>query len=150
VNGEEALLVSHLSAFSFIGADNVKGTSFQGFAMETENTKRSGASISSLKDAQRVVQAGGSASWGKLVELSENKRREGLGFVPSSDLPKTKTVVEPIRGTFHSSGFIHALSKANAITEDDPEGMPRSFVTPGKVNHNSVVVDVPFVAHLSK
>jgi len=29
VNGEEALLVSHLSAFSFIGADNVKGTSFQ-------------------------------------------------------------------------------------------------------------------------
>jgi len=29
VNGEEALLVSHLSAFSFIGADSVERTSFQ-------------------------------------------------------------------------------------------------------------------------
>ena len=150
VNGEEALLVSHLSAFSFIGADNVEGTSFQGLAMETGTAERSRASISSLKDAQRVVQAGGSANWGKLIELPENKRREGLGFVPSADLLKTKTVVEPIRGTFHSSGFIHALSEANAITEDDPEGMPQSFVTPGRVNHNWDAVDVPFVAHLSK
>jgi len=150
VNGEEALLVSHLSAFTFIGADHVEGTSFQGFAMETENTEKSGASISSLRDAQRVVQAGGSASWGKLVKLPENKHREGLGFVPSVDLPKTKTVVEPIRGIFHSSGFIHALSEANAITEDDPEGMPQSFVTPGRVNHNWDAIDVPFVAHLSK
>ena len=82
--------------------------------------------------------------------MPENKRREGLGFVPSADLLKTKTVAEPIRGTFHSSRFIHALSEANAITEDDPEGMPQSFVTPGRVNHNWDAVDVPFVAHLSK
>jgi len=127
VNGEEALLVSHLSAFSFIGADHVEGTSFQGLAMETGIAEKSGASISSLKDAQRVVQAGGSASWEKLVELPENKYREGLGFVPSADLPKTKTVVEPMRGIFHSSGFIHTLSEANAITEDDPEGMPHAL-----------------------
>ena len=73
-----------------------------------------------------------------------------MGFVPSADLPKTKTIVEPIRGTFHSFGFIHALSEANAITEDDPEGMPQSFVTAGRVNHNWDAVDVPFVAHLSK
>jgi len=150
VNGEEALLVSHLPTFSFIGADSVEGTSFQGLAMEVENTKKSEASISSLKDAQRVIQAGGSAGWGNLIELPKNKRREGLGFVPSADLPKTKTVVEPIRGTFHSSGFIHALSEANAITKDDPEGMPQSFVTPRRVNYNWVVVDIPFVAHLSK
>jgi len=85
-----------------------------------------------------------------LVELPENKHREGLGFVPSTDLPKTKTVVEPMRGIFHSSGFIHTPSEANAITEDDLEGMPQSFVTPGGVNHNWDAVDVPFVAHLSK
>jgi len=150
VNGEEALLVSHLSAFSFIEADNIEGTSFQGLAMEAEDAKKNEASISSLKDAHRVIQAGGSASWGKLIELPENKRREGLGFIPSADLTKTKTVVEPIRGTFHSFGFIHALSEANAITEDDPEGMPQSFVTPARVNHNWDAVDVPSVAHLSK
>ncbi|XP_039685658.1 uncharacterized protein [Medicago truncatula] len=76
VNGEEALLVSHLSSFSFIGADDVEGTPFQGFTIEDKNAKRNEASISSLKDAQKVIQAGGSASWGKLIELPENKHRE--------------------------------------------------------------------------
>jgi len=150
VNGEEALLVSHLSAFSFIGADSAERTLFQGLAMEEESTKKSGASISSLKDAQKVIQAGGPASWGKFIELPENKRREGLGFFSSADLSKTKVVIVPIRGTFHSSGFIYTLSEANAITEDNSEGVPRSFVTQGGINHNWVVVDVPFIAHLSK
>lgn len=144
VNGKEALLVSHLSSFSFIGADSVEGTPFQGFSMEEERTKKSEASISSLKDAHKVIQAGGSASWGKLIELPENKRREGLGFFPSGNSSKTRTVVEPIKGTFHSSGFIHAIIK------DDPEEVPRSFVTQGGSSHNWVVVDVPFITHLSK
>lgn len=148
VNGEEALLVSHLSSFSFIKADSVEGTSFQGLAVEKANTKKSEASISSLKDAQSIVQAGGSASWGKLIELPENKRREGLGFSPSTDLPWN--VVVPARDTFHSAGFINALSEANDIIEDNPEGIPRSFVTHGGSSRNWVAVDVPFVAHLSK
>jgi hypothetical protein len=62
VNGEEALLVSQLSSFSFIGADSVEGTSFQGLVVEEENTKKSGASISSRKDAKNIIQAVGSAS----------------------------------------------------------------------------------------
>jgi len=33
VNGDEALLVSHLSAFSFIWADSIEGTSFKGLAV---------------------------------------------------------------------------------------------------------------------
>jgi len=97
-----------------------------------------------------VIQAGGSASWGKLIELPENKRREGLSFFPSADLSKTRIVSEPISGTFHSSGFIHTQSEANATSKDNPEGVPRSFVTSGGVSHNWVVVDVPFIAHLSK
>ncbi|XP_039683803.1 uncharacterized protein [Medicago truncatula] len=138
VNGEEALLVSHLSSFSFIGADDVEGTPFQGFTIEDKNTKRNEASISSLRDAQKVIQAGGSTSWGKLIELPENKHREGLGFFPSTSLSTAK------KGTFHSSGFIHA------IIEDDPESVPRGFITPGVSSRNWVAVDVPFVAHLSK
>ncbi|XP_039686891.1 uncharacterized protein [Medicago truncatula] len=138
VNGEEALLVSHLSSFSFIGADDVEGTPFQGFTIEDKNTKKNEASISSLKDAQKVIQAGGSTSWGKLIELPENKHREGLGFFPSTGLSTAK------KGTFHSSGFIHA------IIEDGPESVPRGFITPGVSSHNWVAVDVPFVAHLSK
>jgi len=124
VNGEGTLLVSHLSAFSFIGTDSVEGTSFQGLAIEEEGTKKSEASISSLKDAQKVIQAGGSASWGKLIELPENNRREGFGFFPSTDFSKARDVSEPIRGTFHSSGFIHTLSEVNATSEDNPKGVP--------------------------
>jgi len=124
VNGEEALLVSHFSAFSLIGAGGVQGTSFQGLAMEEEGTKKSEAFISSLKDAQKVIQARGSASWGKLIKLPENKRREGLGFFPSADLSKTRVVFEPIRGTFHSFGFIPSLSEANATSQGNPEGVP--------------------------
>jgi len=62
VNGEGALLVSHLSAFSFIGADNIEGTPFQGLIMEEDNTKKREASISSLRDARKVIQTGGSAN----------------------------------------------------------------------------------------
>jgi len=72
------------------------------------------------------------------------------GFFPSTDLSKSRVVSEPIRGTFRSSRFIHTLSEANATSEDNPEGEPQSFVTPGGVSHNWVVVDVPFITHLSK
>jgi len=150
VNGEGALLVSHLLAFSFIGADSIEGTPFQGLVMEEDNTKKREASISFLRDARKVIQAGGSANWGKLIELPENKHREGLGFPPSTDLSKTRAVYEPVRVTFCSSGFIHTLSEANAISEDSSERAPQSFVTPGGVIHNWVAEDVPFIAHLSK
>ena len=53
VRGEEALLVRHLSAFSFIGSDTTDGTSFQGLSLEGESARNTGASISSFKDAQR-------------------------------------------------------------------------------------------------
>src|SRR4030042_938958 len=37
VKGEEALLISHLSTYSFIGDDTNNGTSFQGLSIEDEN-----------------------------------------------------------------------------------------------------------------
>jgi len=82
--------------------------------------------------------------------LPENKHREGLGFSPSTDLSKKRAVYELVRGTFRSSGFIHTLSEANAISEDSPEETPQSFVTPGGVSHNWVTEDVNFIAYLSK
>ncbi|WJX45412.1 hypothetical protein P8452_32294 [Trifolium repens] len=131
VSGEEALLVSHLSAFSFISAGDVDGTSFQGLSLEDENAKRGGASISSLKDAQKVVQ-------------------DGLGFFPSARSVKPSTVIGPIKGIFHSAGFIHTPPEANAIIEDGSEEVAPSFVTHGVVCRNWVVVDVPSATHVSK
>ncbi|KAK2411686.1 hypothetical protein QL285_046942 [Trifolium repens] len=60
--GEQALLVSHLSSFSFISASDVDGTQFQGLSLDDKVTKKPGTSMSSLKDAQEVVKNGSSTS----------------------------------------------------------------------------------------
>jgi len=93
-----------------------------------------------------VVQDSISTGRGRLLNLPENKRREGLGFAPSAGTANNK----PIGNTFCSAGFIHAPSEANAIIEDNPEGVTHDFVTRGGINQNWVAVNVPFVAHLSK
>jgi len=143
---EQAMLVSHLSSFLFIGVDVEDGTSFQGLSIEGQNAKKNATSISSFKDAQKVVQDGVSTGWGKLLNLSENKRREGLGFTPSAGISNSK----PFGNTFYSAGFIHASSEANVVLEDNLEVVPQSFVTQGGISRNWVAVDVHFVAHLSK
>jgi len=146
VGGEQAMLISHLSSFSFIGFDVEDGTSFQGLSIEDESTRKSGTSISSFKDAQKVVQDGVSTGWGKVLNLPKKKRREGLDFAPSIGTFSSK----PVGNTFYSAGFIHAPSKANAIIEDNLEGVTRNFVTRGGISQNWVAADVPFVAHFTK
>jgi hypothetical protein len=106
--------------------------------------------MASLKDAQKVVQDGVSAGWGHVVQLPENKRREGLGFSPSPGTSRMSVVSRPIEDTFYSAGFIHPSSEANAISEDSPGKVTHSFVTPGGDNCNWAAVDIPFVAHVSK
>src|ERR1043165_1114911 len=56
--GEQALLVSHLSTFSFIIADDVEGTQFQGLSLEGESTRKNRSSISSYKEAAQIVKDG--------------------------------------------------------------------------------------------
>ncbi|KAI5441155.1 hypothetical protein KIW84_010570 [Lathyrus oleraceus] len=41
---------------------------------------KTGAPMSSLKDAREVIQAGGTDKWGCFVEIIENKNMAGLGF----------------------------------------------------------------------
>ncbi|RHN54409.1 putative retrotransposon gag domain, aspartic peptidase domain-containing protein [Medicago truncatula] len=96
IHGEEAYLVSQLSSFSCIEAGSAEGTAFQGLTIEGAEPKKAGAAMASLKDAQKVIQEGQTAGWGKVVQLCENKRKEGLGFSPSSRVSS---------GVFHSAGF---------------------------------------------
>jgi len=125
VNGESALLVSHLSAFSYIGGSNTKGSSFQGLSAEGE-VREFETCMASLKDAQKIVRSGKAEGWGQLVQLPENKRKEGLGFSASKS-----GVFNPTGGTFHSVGFINTPPEINAIMEDQAEEMIPAFVTPG-------------------
>ena len=57
VNGESALLVSHLSAFSYIGGSSTEGSSFQGLSTEGE-IREFETCMASLKDAQKMVRSG--------------------------------------------------------------------------------------------
>jgi hypothetical protein len=147
VNGDEALLVTHLSAFSFINADGTDGTPFQGLTIEEKGPDKSETSMASLKDAQRVVQEDKAPQWGHVLQLPENKNRAGLGFTP---VARSSVVREPFEDIFRSAGFINAPRETNAIIEDKGDEAPQSCVTPGGICNNWTAVDVPVVTHLSK
>lgn len=79
VEGEQAMLVSHLSSFSIVEVDEaVVGTQFQ--ALCIDNVQRNEDYIASLKDAQSVVQKGSNNGWGQVIEPKVNKNGFGLGF----------------------------------------------------------------------
>jgi hypothetical protein len=83
-------------------------------------------------EAVRERQAAG---WGKVIQILENKRKEGLGFTPTSGVST---------GTFHSAGFINAIVEDTAGSSGAPV-----FVTPGGTVRNWEAVDVPLVMHAS-
>ncbi|XP_058751635.1 uncharacterized protein LOC131624732, partial [Vicia villosa] len=134
VNGEQALLISHLSSFRTIEADEVViGTAFQALSVNDE-IKKDEASIASFKDAQLVVQNGHSGVWGQVVSLQENRNRAGLGFSASDkSVMKSESAFRPYQEMFHSAGFLHpTLPEVNAIVEDEPEPEVPSFVSSKK------------------
>ncbi|XP_028208435.1 uncharacterized protein LOC114391656 [Glycine soja] len=150
VSGEEALLVSHLSAFSFIGADETEGTFFQGLTVEGKKPEKNEVSFATWKSAQKVVQEGTGEGWGKVVQLLESKNREGLGFASSAGSATNSVGSSSITSTFRSAGFINNSPEANAVLEDVPEEIVLAFVTPGKIVRNWDAVDIPSVVHASK
>jgi len=150
MSGEEALLVSHLSAFSFIGADETKGTSFQGLTVENKEPEKNEVSFATWKSAHKVVQEGTGVGWGKVVQLPESKNREGLGFASFARSSKNSVGSSSISSTFCSAGFINDLPEANAVLEAVPKEIVPAFVTPGRLVRNWDAVNIPSVVHASK
>ncbi|GAU50056.1 hypothetical protein TSUD_186910 [Trifolium subterraneum] len=150
VNVEEALLVSHLSAFSYIGADVEDGTAFQGLSIEDGSSEKAKAPMKPVKDAQKVIQGDVTSHWGRPVQLPENKKKEGLGCTPSTKMSKPNVIRKPFADIFRGAGFINAPPETNAIIEHEGEEEPPSFVTPGGICCNWVAVDVPSVTPLYK
>ena len=109
--------------------------------------KKNGMPMSSLKDAQHVLESGQSSQWGQVIEVVENKDRTGLGFEPGAVQRDLKSFQE----VFHSAGFIHAKDHSTAaIIEDDQEEEMPNFVTHGLICQNWIAVDVPTIVHASK
>ena len=71
--------MSHLSSFTYVEAEEEVGMLFQALSI-AEEVQKTGASMSSLKYAREIVQAGGTDKWGCVVEVVGNKNKDGLGF----------------------------------------------------------------------
>ncbi|KAI5395166.1 hypothetical protein KIW84_061679 [Lathyrus oleraceus] len=97
VGGEKALLVSHLSSFSYIDAEDEVGTPFQALSIAEPVEKRT-SSFASYKDAKLAIEHGATAGLGKMIKLEDNKSRAGIGY--SSEVFNKQ-------GMFKSGGFIH-------------------------------------------
>jgi hypothetical protein len=136
VGGEKALLVSHLSSFSYIDAENEVGTLFQALSIEEPIEKKS-PSFASYRDAKLAIECGAVAGLGKMIKLEDNKSQAGIGY--SSGVFNEK-------GLFKSGGFIHTGQEEEvvAVLEEDAEDSG-NFVIPGGICNNWVAVDVPTV-----
>jgi hypothetical protein len=145
VGGEKVLLVSHLSSFLYVEAEDEVGTPFQALSIAAE--KRVGEPMSSLKDAKKIVEEGNVDQWGRMVEVSDNKGRTGLGFQKGSSTVRS----EDMQLSFRSGGFIHGNEQhLAAVLEDSEEEDYTNFVTHGKTCNNWTAVDIPVVLHQSK
>ena len=120
----------------FVKNGSAEGTAFQGLTVEGTEPKKVGAAMASLKDAQRAVQEGQAAGWGQLIQLLENKRKEGLGFSPTSGVST---------GTFYSAGFTYAITEGATGSWSRPV-----FVISGGTAKNWNVVELPLIMHDSK
>ncbi|KAI5429344.1 hypothetical protein KIW84_034087 [Lathyrus oleraceus] len=144
VGGEKALLVSNLSSFSYIDAEDEVGTQFQALSIDKPIEKKF-PSFTSYRDAKLAIECGAVAGLGKVLELEDNRSRAGIGYGSGACNEQ---------GLFTSGGFIHADQPAEEeaaaiIEEEDAEDL-NNFIIPGGVCHNWVAVDVPTVIHRSE
>ncbi|KAI5410038.1 hypothetical protein KIW84_055495 [Lathyrus oleraceus] len=141
IGGEKALLVSQLSSFSCIDAEDEVGTPFQALSI-VEPSRKGLSSCVSYNDAKLAIERGATSGLGKMIKMEDNKSRAGIGYSSgaSNDL-----------GLFQSGGFIHTDGdhEAAAIIEEDEEEDVSNFVIPSGICNNWVVVDVPTVIHKS-
>ncbi|XP_050875676.1 uncharacterized protein LOC127079321 [Lathyrus oleraceus] len=161
INGEEDFMVSHLSSFRYIKADeDTLETSFQ--AIEIANTifvemkdpvGKACSSFASLKSAKSSIEGGNPEGWGQLIDVREKHDRFGLGYVPSVEkgawVP-TKDNTQSIHKVFLSTGFIHG-EQVNAIeynTEDEDE--PCLVYQCETSLNNWKAVEIPEIFPLSK
>ncbi|XP_058725876.1 uncharacterized protein LOC131597183 [Vicia villosa] len=137
ISGEQALMVSHLSNFSFISADNEEGTPFQGLSLEDESSKKK-ASISSYKEAVKVVKDGTTTGWGQVVIPTKNETRAGLGcVVVETGRVKGWGQVIDVRPKFDKNGLGFNPGKQNASPKPDILS-PIKFVSGGVIQDGQV------------
>ena len=146
INGEQALLISHLSSFSIVEADEaVVGTQFQ--ALSIDNIRKNENYVVSLKDVQQVVRNGHNVVWGRLVDPPVNKNRAGLGFSSRNGKRESlnlKSSVNSYHDVFRSRGYLHPIGSGINVVEEvidegalefTQDGQAEFFYHPSKAHH---------------
>lgn len=161
VNGEEDLLISHLTSFRYIEASEESiEIPFQ--ALEIANAVHMGKgapingdnpSFVSLRSAKLSLQDGKLDTWGNLVHVIEKKDRCGLGYVPSQSKKESVPTkgVGKLEEVFRSGGISNDNS-INAI-EETSAAQAEDFVrsnAPNKELANWSEEEIPVVCCLSK
>ncbi|KAI5409638.1 hypothetical protein KIW84_055178 [Lathyrus oleraceus] len=130
VEGEKALLVSHLSSFYYIDAEDEVGTPFQALSI-VKPSKKVTSSFASYNDVKLAIKHGATSGLGQMIKLEDNKSRAGIGY-SSGTFNK--------HGLFQSGGFIHTVENQefDAVVEDDAEEDSGNFVIPGGAEEDDV------------
>ena len=97
VGGEKALLVSYLSSFSYIDAEDEVGTPFQALSI-AKPIKKGAYSFASYRDAKLAIEHGATAGLGQMIKLEDNKSWDGISY---------SSGVFNKQGLFKRGGFIH-------------------------------------------
>ncbi|KAI5415991.1 hypothetical protein KIW84_041145 [Lathyrus oleraceus] len=161
VSGEEDFIISQLSSFRYIEADeDALETSFQ--ALEISNAtleevkdpvEKTSLSFASLKSARSAVESGGPAGWGQVINVNEKNDRFGLGYKPSANggsLVPAKDRVRSIQEVFLSKGFIHG-DQVGAVEDDTEDGETSNLIYRCEAAlTNWEAVEIPEVFPVSK
>jgi hypothetical protein len=91
VSGQEDIMVSQLSSFQYVEADEeaievpfqaLEIASVATVGSKHSHSKKAGLALSSWKDMREALEEGVLEGWGKLPNIIEKKDRFGLGYVP--------------------------------------------------------------------
>jgi hypothetical protein len=161
VSGQEDMMVSHLSSFRYIEADEEAAeVPFQALEIASVMTiksnhshhQRKGSAIFSWKAMKEALEEGSLKGWGTLPNIPEKKDRFGLGYQPSPTVfsKGNQGEIRTIQEIFSSAGFINEGHVA--LLEDADEEVPDLVYrcAPDKVLANWKTVEIPEIFSISK
>lgn len=157
IHGEEDLMVSNLSSFRYIEADeDALETSFQALEIanavlvEVEETVegQSNPSFSSLKSTRSIIDRGIPEGWGEIINVKTKTDRHGLGYRPTHD--KASTNVEG-RPKIYQEVFISGGFQVNAVSDGDEDDDLSNLVFKSSATlSNWEAIEIPVIFPVSK